>query len=220
MPENSLFSLYTEETEAALFDPARDLWSQCRPAAIDRFWNGKSALRDRGHGWPNLTHVRSQWSDETLFFYFESWFDSLNVNSSWGTKEATENLSDQDVVEAFLRPGGAEHYFEFEISPLGQWFDARILKPRVDVDLQWHSGLAASAIVAEDEGIWHAFLGVPYESMQAAKPEVGAAWRLNLFRIAGQDPGRDYLAWRPTFTEQPDFHAQWAFGHLFFLDGI
>jgi hypothetical protein len=220
MPENSLLSLYTEEAEVALFDPAHDLWAQCNPATIDRFWYGKSALQDRGLSWPNLTHVRSLWSGEALFFYFESWFDSLDVDSSWDTKDAVENLSDKDVVEAFLRPEGAGHYYEFEVSPLGQWLDARILKPRVNVDFHWHSNLMVKANVDEDEGIWRAFLGVPYEPMRVPVPGVGTAWRLNLFRVGGQGPDREYLAWRPTFTEHPDFHAPWAFGHLIFLGGV
>ena len=220
MPENSLFSLHTEETAATLFDPDHALWAQCEAAAIDRFWNGKSALRERGHNWPNLTHVRSLWGDQALFFYFESWFDSLHVNSDWGTEAATERLSDNDVVEAFLRPERSGHYFEFEVSPLGQWLDLRVLKPRVDTDLQWHSGLTVKALLTEGENIWRAFLGMPYHPMAAEAPEVGAAWRLNLFRIAGQEPARDYLAWRPTFTERPDFHVPGAFGHLIFLDGV
>ena len=220
MPENSLFSLHTEESEATLFDPAHDLWAQCDAVAVDRFWNGKSALRERGHNWPNLTHVRSLWNDEALFLYFESWFDFLNVNSDWGTESPTRDLADKDVVEAFLRPEGSGHYFELEVSPLGQWLDVRVVEPRIRVDFEWHSNLSVKVILAEGEGIWRAFLGVRHESMMTAPPGVGAAWRLNLFRIAGQQPDRDYLAWRPTFTKRPDFHAPWAFGHLIFLDGV
>ncbi len=96
MPENSLFSLHTKESEATLFDAARDLWAQCDAIAIDRFWSGKSALRERGRSWPNLTHARSLWSDEALFLYFESWFDSLNVNSDWGAESGIRDLADKD----------------------------------------------------------------------------------------------------------------------------
>ena len=219
MPENSLFSLHTEEAEASLFDPANALWAQCEAAAIDRFWNGKSTLRERGHSWPDLTHVRSLWGNEALFFYVESWFDSLNVNPDWGGAGATLGLADKDVVEVFLRPERSDRYFEFEVSPLGQRLDVCIVKPRVEVDPGWHSNLRVKAVLTEGEGVWRAFLRVPYQPMMATPPEVGVAWRLNLFRIAGQEPDRDYLAWRPTFTDRPDFHAPWAFGHLIFLDG-
>ncbi|MEE8350051.1 MAG: carbohydrate-binding family 9-like protein [Acidobacteriota bacterium] len=218
MPENSLFSRHTNATEDALFDPAHDLWAQCDTVTIDRFWNGRPALRERGHNWPNLTHVRSLWGERSLFFYFESWFDSLHVNPTWEIHAATEGLAERDVVEVFLRPEGSADYFEFEVSPLGQWLDVRILKPRAEVDFQWESGLAVKAISAEGGSTWRAFLGIPYRSMLAVAPEVGASWRLNLFRIAGQEPFRDYLAWRPTFTEQPDFHVPSAFGHIIFLD--
>ncbi len=219
MPENSLFSLHAEEADDALFDPACALWARCEPAAIDRFWSGKSALRERGHNWPDLTHVRSLWSNEALFFYVESWFDSLNVNPDWGTGEATRDLADKDVIEVFLRPEGSDHYYEFEVSPLGQWLDVCIMRPRVEIDADWQSSMAVRVISTEGEGVWRAFLRVPYQPMMAPPPGVGAAWRLNLFRIAGLEPARDYLAWRPTFTERPDFHVPWAFGHLIFLDG-
>jgi hypothetical protein len=63
------------------------------------------------------------------------------------------------------------------------------------------------AILTEGEGIWRAFLAVPHQSMMTETPEVVGAWHLNLFRISGQEPYRDYLAWRPTFTKHPDFHV-------------
>lgn len=218
MPENSLFSLHTREPERTLFDPGNRLWEKCEAAAIDRYWNGKSALRERGYNWSNLTHVRSLWNQWALFFYFESWFDSLNVNPDWDTETAVQNLSDKDVVETFLRPDTSVDYFEIEVSPLGQWLDVHILNPRLDVDFQWNSSLTVKVMLSESERIWRAFLRLPYESMMASAPEVGTAWRLNLYRIAGKEPDRDYLAWRPTFTEQPDFHVPSAFGHLIFLD--
>jgi len=94
------------------------------------------ALREKGHNWPNLAQVRSLWEDQALFFYFEAWFDCLRVNSTWGAGSPTQNLSDHDVVEAFLRPERSGRYFEFEVSPLGQWLDMCVLKPRVEVGRQ------------------------------------------------------------------------------------
>ena len=218
MPENTLFSYRTPEAGKTLFDPRNPLWEKCETATIDRYWNGKSALREKGYNWANLTHVRSLWNEEHVYFYFESWFDSLNINSDWGTESATEGLWNKDVVEVFLRPGTAASYFEIEASPLGQWMDLEILKPREEVDLTWNSDLELETVLNEHECIWRAFLGLPYQSMKELPPEVGQAWRVNLCRIAGKEPDREYLAWRPTFTGQPDFHKPSSFGHLIFLD--
>jgi hypothetical protein len=217
MPENAIFSHRTSEAPRTLFDPANKLWEECEAVAIDRYWDGRSALRERGHNWMNLTCVRSLWSDQSLFFYFESWFDSLNVNPEWSVKTSTEGLWSRDVVEVFLKPSAAPSYFEIEVSPLGQWADMRIVKPRVEVDLEWNSDLELETLLNKDESIWRVFLGLPYESIREATPEVGTSWRANLYRITGKDPDREYLAWRPTFTGKPDFHVPPSFGHLIFV---
>ena len=217
MPENAIFSLRTSETHETLFDPFYKLWGKCGAAAIDRYWDGRSALREKGHNWMNLTYVRSLWNEQTVFFYFESWFDSLNVNPEWSMETATEGLWNKDVVEVFLKPGTAPNYFEIEVSPLGQWADMRIVEPRVEVDLEWNSKLELETLLSKQESIWRVFLGLSYESIWEGPPKVGESWRVNLFRIAGKKPHREYLAWRPTFTGQPDFHAPPSFGHLIFI---
>ena len=217
MPENVIFSHHTSETPKTLFDPSNKLWEECEAVAIDRYWDGRSALRERGHNWMNLTCVRSLWNEQAVFFYFESWFDSLNVNPDWSLETSTEGLWSWDVVEAFLKPGAAPDYFEIEVSPLGQWADMRIVEPRVKIDLEWKSDLELETLLNEQESIWRVFLGLSYESIREASPEVGKSWRVNLYRITGRDPDREYLTWRPTFTGQPDFHVPPSFGHLIFI---
>lgn len=217
MPENAIFSQRTSETHTTLFDPFNKLWGKCEATAIDRYWDGRSALREKGHHWMNLTYVRSLWNEQVVFFYFESWFDSLNVNPEWSRETAIEGLWNKDVVEVFLKPGAAPSYFEIEVSPLGQWANMRIVEPRVEVDLEWNSDLELETLLSKHESIWRVFLGLPYKSIWEEPPEVGTSWRVNLYRIAGKEPHREYLAWRPTFTGQPDFHVPSSFGHLIFI---
>ena len=217
MPENAIFSHRTSETHTTLFDPFNKLWGKCEATAIDRYWDGRSALREKGHHWMNLTYVRSLWNEQVVFFYFESWFDSLNVNPEWSRETAIEGLWNKDVVEVFLKPGAAPSYFEIEVSPLGQWANMRIVEPRVEVDLEWNSDLELETLLSKQESIWRVFLGLPYKSIWEEPPEVGTSWRVNLYRIAGKEPHREYLAWRPTFTGQPDFHVPSSFGHLIFI---
>ena len=217
MPENAIFSHRTSETHETLFDPFNKLWGKCEAAAIDRYWDGRSALREKGHHWMNLTYVRSIRNEQVVFFYFESWFDSLNVNPEWSRETAIEGLWNKDVVEVFLKPGAASSYFEIEVSPLGQWANMRIVEPRVEVDLEWNSDLELEALLSKHESIWRVFLGLPYKSIREEPPAVGTSWRVNLYRIAGKEPHREYLAWRPAFTGQPDFHVPSSFGHLIFI---
>ena len=135
---------------------------------------------------------------------------------------ATPRPWESDVVEVFLRPESCDDYFEIGVGPLGQYLAAHVIKPRVDVDFQWTSGLRATAKINEEKRIWQAFCAVPFQpiieaSFLAKLPEVGAAWRLNLCRITGEEGKREYLAWRPTFSKQPNFHVVSAFGNLIFL---
>ncbi len=99
-----------------------------------------------------------------------------------------------------MRPEGSGHYLKLGVGPLVQWLGVRVVEPRTRVDFGWHSNPAAKAALAEDEGIWRAFMGVRCQPMAAASPGVGTPWR-------------------PTFTEEPGFHGARAFGHLIFLDG-
>ena len=219
MLENTLFSYRARQGEPGPISSGAAVWRKCEEVTIDRYWNGSSPFQSQGHNWANLTHVRSCWNSQAVFFHFQAWFDRLDVNPEWSTETTTDTLYERDVVEVFLRPPGREDYFEINISPLGQWLSAHILKPRISVDFQWRSDLRLRAECDRREQVWRVFLGVPYASISAPCPEVGGAWNLSLCRIAGEGADREYLAWRPTFTERPDFHIPASFGHLIFLGG-
>lgn len=223
MPENTLFSYRLKNDSSGLLDPLHPHWQKCDRVSIDRFWNGKPALKEKGINWANMTQVLSAWDEEGISFYCLCWYDQLNVAEEWGSGGPIPHLWEKDVVEVFLRPESCDDYFEFEVSPLGQWLDLHILRPRTEVDEKWRSGLEVRTILEKDRRLWHAFLKIPFEpilktSCLTAPPGEGNAWRLNLYRAAGVEPRREYLAWRPTFTPEADFHVPWAFGNLIFLD--
>ncbi len=85
MPENAIFSRRTSETSEALFDPFNKLWGKCGAGAIDRSWGGRSALREKGHNWMNLTYVRSLWNEQTVFFTLNPGLipSMLTLNGAW-----------------------------------------------------------------------------------------------------------------------------------------
>lgn len=183
------------------------------PAAyIAHYWDGRKAPGDL------IAEVRCAWSPRQLHFHFSAAVAELNVNEAWPRDRSVQGLWKCDVVEIFLRPSGTEVYFELEVSPLGQWFEALVRTPRVDVDLAWRSGALAECEI--DAGrLWRAGLAIPFEPMMNAlemnlPPEVGDVWEINLFRVSGAEPWREYLAWQPTFTPRPDFHVPGAFGRL------
>jgi hypothetical protein len=222
MPENTLFSHLCSVGDAELFDQQSDLWKRADRVTIDRYWDGKAVLKEKGPEWRNLTQVASVWNHDTLYFYFHCWFDQLTVNPEWTTSSAIPGLWEKDVVEIFLRPESCDDYYEIEVSPLGQWLDIHILKPRVNADYRWESRLRLQVRVDQESRIWRVFVALPFIPLMQVYgdkqcPRVGDSWRLNLYRMTGEPPDREYLAWCPTFTGKPDFHVPSAFGNIIFL---
>ncbi len=223
MPENTLFSYRTEEPEDALSDRAHPAWSRPEKISIDRDWMGRSLLREKGMDWNNLTQLSSLWNDDRIMFRFDCWFDRLNIDEALARDRSVRGLWEKDVVEIFLKPEARDDYFEIEISPLGQWLDAHIRMPRIDVNFHWSSRLKLKVEIDRPEQKWRLFVSLPFASFGGPSgdirpPTVGEVWRANFCRIAGERPEREYLAWRPTFTPRPDFHVPACFGNLFFLE--
>lgn len=222
MPENTLFSRFTDADANALLDLHHPAWPECERVTIDRDWQGQSMLRQKGYNWKNLTEVASLWSHSHLFFFFQCWFDQLNLSLDRPPNRPVNQLWETDVVEVFLKPQSCEDYFELEFSPLGQWLDVHILQPRVDVNFNWNSHVRVRADIQEKEGTWHVIAAIPLATIAAQcniqdSAREGQCWRLNLYRMAGEEPSREFLAWRPTFTQQPDFHVPSSFGNILFL---
>jgi hypothetical protein len=105
-------------------------------------------------------------------------------------------------------------YFEFEASPLGEWIDLAISVKSGgrETDFEFHSGMTTAALVRKDQMIIS--MQIPW-SRFLPRPQKGDAWRVNLFRCVGVGDER-YLAWRPTYAAEPNFHVPEVFGWLRF----
>lgn len=133
-------------------------------------------------------------------------------------------LHEAEVVEVFLSAGADEpvRYVEFEVSPGGVLFDARIDNPdgRRDtlvVDDGWDCpGVRWEAVREDHARRWSAALQIPWASAAPADLVPEERWRVNLLRIdRGEDPADDeFSCWSSTFTDPPDFHVPDRFGHL------
>ena len=118
------------------------------------------------------------------------------------------------MAEVFLQPDPSrEHYYkEFEVSPNGMWIDLDI-SPGPLQDLK--SGMTRSVFLDEKSHLWAAELAIPLKALTANFDHT-AVWRTNFYRVEGKDEPRNYLAWQPTNTPQPNFHVPSAFGRLKF----
>lgn len=167
------------------------------------------------------TTVSLYFDDEFLTFVFSAADDHIVATYS----AHDEPLYEEDVVEVFLAPDDAAHYFEVEVNPKGATFDARIFSPEasretMSVDQNWRSGaIAAVRKIFELDGTMtvDTLLRVPFASLGRSVPLPGERWQANFFRIDRHPSlGDEYSAWRPTLRVPADFHVPAAFGSVEF----
>ncbi len=187
-------------------------WSRAQPVFITQTWAGDPAPESRH------SEARILWTDRHLLVRFICrQHEPLIVCPTPQTERKTVRLWDRDVCEVFVSPqqNVPAGYFEFEASPAGEWIDIAITFTPAgrETNLNFHSGMKASATIVPDQTV--ITIAIPWSS-RLPKPQVGSVWRVNLFRCVGAGDER-YLAWQPTFSEEPNFHVPEAFGWLRFV---
>jgi alpha-galactosidase len=183
-------------------------WQSAQPVRFCADWQGKNPD-------PALeSEVRVLWSPTALYLRFVCRYRDLFVFEDSEQNGRRDHLWDRDVAEAFLQPDPSveRFYKEFQVAPNGMWIDLDI-SPAGLADLK--SGLTRSVHVDAQRKIWTAELAIPMRCLTAHfDPE--KIWRANFYRVEGNAEPRQYLAWHPTHTPQPNFHVPKAFGTLRF----
>ena len=208
--DEAIEALYSENDIAATQFDHRE-WTRAQPIEIARYWSGEAAPASR------QAEVRIIWSDESLGVRFVcSQSEPLIVSSNPQLTQKTIGLWDRDVCEIFIAPdpGMPNRYFEFEAAPTGEWVDLAItLGPTErETDPGFQSGMTTAAQIAGDQ--LTITMHIPWGAF-VRKPKRGDEWLVNLFRCVGTGNQR-YLAWRPTYTPEPNFHVPEVFGWLRF----
>lgn len=148
--------------------------------------------------------------------------------AAWGTySERDDPLWQEEAVEVFLAPDAEDprHYFEFEISPRGVLFDARVNNPTserkdLEVETAWNCpkirwGAGGGGLLHPSAGEnWWAALVIPWVPLGVGK-SLPDLLRANFYRIE-RPPGEasEFSAWSPTLADPPDFHQPARFGFL------
>lgn len=187
-------------------------WEKAIPVAIDRYWSGEPAPSGRH------AEARILWSNKALHLRFVCHqAEPLVISSNPQTAKKTMRLWDRDVCEIFIAPdeSAVERYFEFEAAPTGEWLDVAIhwTPEKRESDWKFDSHMSTAAKV-EDHRVTIC-IHIPW-NQRIHKPQKDERWRVNLFRCVGKDPDRGYLAWQPTRTPEPNFHAPQVLGWLVF----
>ena len=183
-------------------------WERAHGIAFDSNWQGKNADPQR------RTEARLLWTPGTLYLQFRCSYRSIHVFDDAEPNGRRDHLWDRDVAEAFLQPDrfGSRYYKEFEVSPNGQWVDLEITPEGGRLMSRELRRVVRLDAVAK---MWTAELAIPMNSL-TDNFDPQSPWRANFYRCEGSDPERAYLAWRPTYSPEPNFHVPESFGLLRF----
>ena len=125
-------------------------------------------------------------------------------SSQWG-------LWDWDVVELFLATSDSTVYYEFQVSPLNQFFELEIFEPRKRYNKEFKTGFIHSA--SKTEKGWTAEMRIPLEKLNwDGRKE---SLRGNAFAILHQTHGPTHWSLNLPKQEKPDFHLPQYFQPFF-----
>jgi len=193
------------ELGALTADSASAFWQTIPPARCLENVTGREPSQP--------TTVRVAWHDTELRVLFEA-----RDEQPWATITQRDGpLWEEEVVEVFIDPvGDGACYFEIETNPLGTVVDLVVRRIRSGwrKDFAWDCE-ALRSLARRTESGWAAELAIPFLSVSAEAPRVGARWRANFCRIdRPKNRERELSAWSPTMAGT--FHAPDRFGTLVF----
>jgi hypothetical protein len=191
-------------------DLASPLWKDAAPVHATK---GRFGEDVPGHS----MEMRLRWSEKYLYVLYVCPYQKLFLKPNPNPKSETNGLWDFDVAELFIGTDkqNPRRYYEFEISPQGEWVDLDIDRDHLDAKsgIKWDSGFDVKCTIDAKKQVWYGAMKIPFASMKVANPAKGDAFRLNLYRIQdGPGPNRKYVAWQP--TQSPSFHSPDAFGKM------
>lgn len=189
------------------------IWDAAEQVSINQYWSQEAAPPERAAA------ARLLAGDEALFIRFDcEQYEPFVINANPRLNEKTDYLWERDVCELFVAPDqqNRARYFEFEVAPTGEWLDLAIehVAGQRQTNRDYRSNVRTAAQIQETS--FTVVFQIPWAAF-AKKPQNGDYWLGNLFRCVGSGASRGYLAWRPTLTEQPNFHVPEAFGKFSFV---
>lgn len=164
------------------------------------------------HGLPDSSYVNSTLSIEErcLKVNFEVNNPTPYFNPSFDKHSSQWGLWDFDVVEIFVSSHGSNKYFEFQLSPLSQYFELEIFEPRKKFNKNYKSHSIYESTL-EENGAWTGFISIPLESIGCKEEDIIVG---NMFACLGPPEKRRYFSAFLPIQEIPDFHLPQYFRPL------
>jgi hypothetical protein len=121
-----------------------------------------------------------------------------------------------DVVEFFGRIKGNKTYYEFQVSPYGQFFDLEIIKPMKKINLRYDGGMIHQAKTFGNRR-WSATMRIPITKLSSETNKRLKSLKVegNFFAILGEPFKRfHFSAFLPKSKKAPKFHQPKYFKNL------
>ncbi len=190
-------------------DPSARYWAEVDPVVATNDAMGRPTPGHR-------TEIRSRWTDDYLYFLFTCPYEQLHLKPNPKTDEETPELWNWDVAEVFIGADFStiEHYYEFQVSPQGEYIDLDIHSDNLNWprDMKWDSGYEVKARIDRDAKIWYGEMKIPIARIDSRPPRPGNEFRANFYRLQGPGPDRRQIVWQPTHSRT--HHVPKSFGRL------
>ncbi|HEY1101493.1 MAG TPA: carbohydrate-binding family 9-like protein, partial [Myxococcota bacterium] len=190
-------------------------WKTATPVTLGPYRTGAAT--------PTLsTTARLFWDDAFLYLGFD--VDDDDPHSPYTRRD--DALYDSEALEIFIdADGDRDVYAELQASPLDVRFDAAFAGgPRKNMDKGYDVDVEVKSRARADGSGYTQEWRIPLAQLKDVpdgEPKVGAAWRINLFRLErrrqnGNVVGTEASAW--SAVDANDFHALHRFGRIVFVD--
>jgi len=200
-------SHFSPRDESLQWNPSSIFWADTPVTVIETDNSGNAQPTHR-------TEIRSRWTAGNLYFQFTCRYQELRLHPHPSRTTETNKLWDWDVAEVFIGSDfkNIRHYYEFEMSPQGEWLDLDIdlSRPAPADGWTWNSGFEVAAGIDNDHKVWYGAMRIPYRSIDSRTAAPGNLLRVNFYREQG--PRQVEIAWRPTM--QRTYHVPEKFGTL------
>lgn len=200
-------------------------WAKAPIADIDYFHVKSSKHHPK-------TQVKLQYSDEAIYLIFrveDKYVRAIHT-------EYNSPVNEDSCVEWFIRPAGAEGYYNFELNAIGTLHVNYIIDPERNENGQRKNvrsipeehaqQIVVSSTYKEkiekeitDETIWFLSLKIPFTFFDLYTPIKkinGSIWQGNLYKCGDKISHPHWAAWSPVI--ELNFHQPKHFGEFIFND--
>lgn len=139
-----------------------------------------------------------------------------HLNNSFQLDQSVIGLWNYDVVEIFIsnlskHNQNLNHYFEFNVSPLNQYFELEIFKPREKSNNAFTSNFKHHCELTDN--IWKTYFQIPLHIFNTTFENLNLYG--NFCACLGKSDQRTYWSSFLPMQEKPDFHLPQYFRQLF-----